>query len=403
VTTPYPQTPGDRREDHAQAVADAVAAIYAQAELTIIAAVAAYSRKVATGAMVQQVAARRLNQTVAAILATIRPRVEQALTQAAAGTAAAVTQATTDVTAGTESGAVPAVTTRDAAQALDVVLPDSLGSAETTAQKSAAAAFDAAVQAASEADAESAATGEAAGPGNIFRQTADAYQYAVKGAVYDTRGGAPYSSLSLSRIQAAQKALDGLTAHGITGFTDKVGRNWDLASYVEMATRTAVSNMWDDLLTRAAQRSGLDLVCTYTHSTEGSCPLCIPWLGRILSLSGTDTGYPSLADAKAAGFRHPSCRCSWTVLGAGGMADVTNPVPDAEAAEAYKASQRQRALERNVRTAQRRSQSAITPQARTQARRELAEARRVSVEHRSAHRVRMMQVSVRRRESLSAR
>lgn len=388
MTTPYPQTPGDRREDHAQDIADAIGTIYAQAELAIIAAVAALSRKVVTGALVRQVAARRLNQTVAVILDTIRPRVEAALSQAATDTA-------TNVTAGTESGAVPAVTTSVAVQALDVVLPDSLTAAESAAQQSAADAFDAVVQAASDVMADE--TTAAAGTGNIFRQVNDAYQFAVRGAIYDTRGGAPYSSLSLSRVQAAQKALDDLAAHGITGFTDSAGRNWDLASYVEMATRTAVSNMWDDLLAKAAQRSGLDLVFTYTHSTEGSCPLCIPWLGRILSLSGHAEGYPSIADAKAAGFRHPSCRCSWKILGAGGMDDVTSPVPDDQAAAAYKASQRQRALERNVRVADRRSHAAITPQGSTQARRELAAARRASAEHRERYGVRVRRV--RRRES----
>jgi hypothetical protein len=46
----------------------------------------------------------------------------------------------------------------------------------------------------------------------------------------------------------AQKALDILTAHGITGFTDRSGRNWDLLAYVEMATLIAVSNAHDNVL-----------------------------------------------------------------------------------------------------------------------------------------------------------
>ena len=139
----------------------------------------------------------------------------------------------------------------------------------------------------------------------------------LKRAIRDTRGGAPCSSLSHSRLQAAQKALDDLAAHGITGFTDWAGRNWDLATYVEMATRTAVSNIWDELRAAAMVRSGLDLAVIGTHSTEGSCLHCLPWLGRTISLTGATTGYPTMtkpgrpgSDIRTAGAS--SCRSATT-------------------------------------------------------------------------------------------
>jgi hypothetical protein len=106
---------------------------------------------------------------------------------------------------------------------------------------------------------------------------------------------------------------------------------------------------------------------------------------------------PSLADAKAAGFRHPNCRCSWLVIGAGTLADVTSPAPDAAAA--YRASQQQRALERTVRVAARHAQAAVTPAARHRASRDLAAARAASAAHRQRAGVRMMKVTVQRRES----
>jgi hypothetical protein len=192
--------------------------------------------------------------------------------------------------------------------------------------------------------------------------------------------------------------LDELAGKGITGFTDKAGRQWDLATYVEMATRTAVSSAWDDMQADMAVRSGLDLVETGTHSTEGSCPLCSPWLGRLLSLTGTTDGYPTVDEAKAAGWRHPNCRCFWWVVGGRYMTDVTNPVPIEDALEVYKHSQEQRAHERNVRAAGRRAQAAITPQARSKARRELATARQASAAHRQQHHLRIMQVTSKRRE-----
>ena len=155
-------------------------------------------------------------------------------------------------------------------------------------------------------------------------QATNIYRQAVSDALDETRGGLPATSTSYSRLQAAQKALDKLTAQGITGYTDKAGRNWNLSSYVEMATRTAVSQRYDDLQTRALQAAGVDLVYTYTVSTEGTCPECLPWLGQVcLSLGGGTTGSVSVTgadgttvthdvagtveEARAAGFRHPSC------------------------------------------------------------------------------------------------
>ena len=44
-----------------------------------------------------------------------------------------------------------------------------------------------------------------------------------------------------TRRQAAQAALDLFSGRGITGFVDAAGRQWSLASYAEMACRTAAN------------------------------------------------------------------------------------------------------------------------------------------------------------------
>lgn len=368
MATPLPSTPGDDREDHAQAVADRAAAVAASAELVLIATIAGLARKTAIGAMPAQMAARRLNQTLRMVLATVMPRIRSTVADGLGGTAARVGAA-----GSTGTDVEPIV------QALDAAL--------ATATDSARDALTAATRG---------TTAEPTKADSDVRLSPQ--RQAVDRAIDDTRGGAPYSSLSLSRIQAAQKALDNLGEQGITGFVDRTGRRWNLVSYVEMATRTAVSNAWDDLQADATARSGLDLVTVSTHSTEGSCQHCLPWLGRSLSLTGATHGVPTLDDAKAAGFRHPNCRCFWTPVGAGAMADVTNPVPLDRAAAVYKASQRQRALERKVREAGRRATAAITPAARAKARRDLAAARAASEAHRRKTGLRMTQASVKRRE-----
>lgn len=346
MATPLPSSPGDAREDHAQAVADLVSAVYAQAEAALIATVAVLARKVILGSTSAAVARRQLAQTTAAVLTAAGAR-----SRAAAGEDADVVSGLLDAAAQTATASVQ----------------DALATAAT-----AGAVPDAA--------------------------DLSPHLAAVQRAIGSTRGGLPGSPLSLSRVQAAQKALDDLGAQGITGFVDRAGRRWNLTSYVEMATRTAVSNAWDDHQAAALVRAGVDLVVVGTHSTEGSCPQCLPWLGRTLSLTGASPGHPTMADAKASGFRHPNCRCSWAPLGTSVAAEVTSPVAVEHAAAAYRASQRQRALERRVRAAHRRTAAAVTPQARAKARRELNAARAASEQHRQRAGLVMTRASVRRRE-----
>ena len=244
----------------------------------------------------------------------------------------------------------------------------------------------------------------------------DVYHDAVYDALDETRGGLPATSTSFSRLQAAQKALDKLTAQGVTGFTDKAGKNWNLASYVEMATRTAVSQRYDDLQSSALQAAGVDLVFTYTVSTEGSCDACLPWLDKVLSLSGDTVGNVSVNDAggsavshmvagsvdeaTAAGWRHPSCRCEMTGFVDGTDFELLKYAGNSptEAAQAYEASQVQRGFERKVRAAASQAAVAVTPEAKTRTKADLKAAKAASKAHRESAGVIMTQVGVRRRE-----
>jgi hypothetical protein len=388
VTAPLPQTPGDAREDHAQAVAAAVAAIYAQIELVLIGTVASLARKVAATPMSRAVAARRLQQTAGTLFTTAGPKIRAALNDAMTGTSEAAHEAITGTV-------IPHGTPLPGTAAYTRPLAVSLDDAANNATKALQDSLTAAVNAAGKVTAELPVSPERRA---LTARKPAIFGRAVSGAIQNTRGGMPYSSLSLSRIQAAQKALDDLASQGITGFTDRAGRKWDLASYVEMATRTAVSNAWDDMQHSAMMRAGFDLAVIGTHSTEGSCPHCLPWLGRTISLSGATAGYPTYDEARAAGWRHPSCRCFDVPLGAGIAPVVTSPVALEQAAAAYKASQEQRALERRVRVAGRRAQAAVTPQARGKAHRELAAARAASAVHRRRHGVVMTKVGAQRRE-----
>ena len=213
---PPPQS-GDDREDQAALIAAAVTAVFAAAEAALVAAIASAVRRALSG--LSLITGHR-------VPADTRAAIGQRLGRQAATVLATAEQRAVRIVAQTGLDPVPAA------------VREALESASEHAY---------------------------AEVGNVYREAVDA-------AIAETRGGLPYSSLSLSRIQAAQKALDDLLGKGITGFTDRAGRRWDLASYVEMATRTGVSNAYDDLHLGALSRAGIDVVLVGTHSTEGSCP-----------------------------------------------------------------------------------------------------------------------------------
>ena len=104
----------------------------------------------------------------------------------------------------------------------------------------------------------------------------------------------------------AKKYREKLAAQGITGFVDRAGRRWNMKTYVEMvAITTTAEAAWVGTENRLLEH-GFDLVKVSTH--RGACDYCLPWQGRILSLTGRTEGFPTMKQAKDAGFRHPRCR-----------------------------------------------------------------------------------------------
>ena len=105
--------------------------------------------------------------------------------------------------------------------------------------------------------------------------------------------------------QAAKRIRQDLADHGITGFVDKAGHQWDLGRYAKVLAQETTNGAFRQGSINRYQEHGHDLVRISTHS--GSCPKCIPWQGRTLSISGNDPDYPSLAEAQGAGLLHVGC------------------------------------------------------------------------------------------------
>ncbi|MFF6829635.1 phage minor capsid protein [Streptomyces longwoodensis] len=208
----------------------------------------------------------------------------------------------------------------------------------------------------------------------MLRQSMDVYRTVVAEAVSAPQLGAT------TRRQAAERALTRFADRGVTGFVDQAGRAWNMTSYVEMATRSALGRAAVDAHTERLGAAGIDLVVVSDAPEE--CPRCKPWEGKVLRRegpAGADTVEVehateddemvsvrvagSLPEARAAGLMHPNCRHSVSVY----LPGVTKPRPKPESRASYEQTQKQRYLERQVRAWKRRAAAATDDEAKKKA------------------------------------
>lgn len=198
----------------------------------------------------------------------------------------------------------------------------------------------------------------------IFRATMDAYRDAVVSDAGQVAAG------TATRRQASQAVLDRLANQGITGFVDRAGRNWQLDTYAEMTARTAAGRAQVQGALDRYQAAGRDLVIVSDAPQE--CPVCRPWEGRVLSISGATTGdvgggmtvAGTVAEAVAAGLQHANCRHRLGLYVPG----LTRPMHGTADPEGDSNRQQQRYLERGVRRWKRRELVALDDQTAAAAR-----------------------------------
>ena len=112
--------------------------------------------------------------------------------------------------------------------------------------------------------------------------------------------------------QAVDEATKNFLAAGLNCIEYSDGRRVNIASYSQMAIRTA--SLRSQLMGEGNFRAsiGRTLVKVTTHG--GACPLCVKWQGQVLIddvySGGTskDGNYTLLSDAMKQGFLHPNCR-----------------------------------------------------------------------------------------------
>lgn len=186
----------------------------------------------------------------------------------------------------------------------------------------------------------------------ILRETEDKYRQVISESAIISITGVE------TKLQSVQRALNKFADAGITGFTDKAGRRWELSAYTDMAVRTAIGQSAMAGHMQRISDLGEDLLIVSEHPEE--CPICRPWEGKILSISGFDPRYPSVAFARASGLFHPNCGHVATAYFEG-YTEPIKPNHSAANAKAYEEKQQQRYIERQIRRWKRREAVALSP------------------------------------------
>lgn len=150
------------------------------------------------------------------------------------------------------------------------------------------------------------------------------------------------------------KAIDMATKDflekGIDSIVYKDGKKVNIASYAEMALRTANHRSYLMGEGKKRQELGIPFVVVSAHAT--SCKLCLPWQGKVLiddvySGGKKENGnYPLLSQAMKEGFLHPNCRHNLNTYMGGSLPKVPD---EKEIKRNYQAEQKQREFERKIR------------------------------------------------------
>ncbi|WP_328438276.1 phage minor capsid protein [Nocardia puris] len=207
----------------------------------------------------------------------------------------------------------------------------------------------------------------------ILRSTVDGYREVVAEV-----SGRVVTGVA-TRREVTQQALDSFAARGITSFRDRAGRRWHMDTYAEMAVRTAALRALKAGHTDRLLQRGYDVVVISSHPR--AAPQCRPFEGKLVSLTGrtptgpiqaesrttgrtvSDTVVASMAEAETAGLHHPNCKHAHSLWVPG----APRPKVEPHDPQGYRDEQKLRRLERAVREAKRQQAAAITPEAKTKA------------------------------------
>ena len=182
--------------------------------------------------------------------------------------------------------------------------------------------------------------------------------------IYNTQVALNSGILSLD--EAVKRATKEFLDKGINCVQYKNGALVNIASYSEMALRTA--NKRAKLQGEGADRQEMGFTTVLVAPNGNCCPKCSKYTGKVFIddvWSGGkkgDANYPLLSSAIAGGLYHPNCRDTHTtyIEGITRIPEPLTPQEKADQEKKYKLEQKQRYLERQLRKAKRLRDNAMT-------------------------------------------
>ena len=184
----------------------------------------------------------------------------------------------------------------------------------------------------------------------LLRMTDDVYRKTLFKAqmFYNTGAG--------SMWQCVDMATKDFLAAGINCVQYKNGARVNIASYAEMALRTA--NKRANLMGQAQTREKWGIHTVKVNARGIACPMCLQWLDKVYiddvygggtAEESTKSGYPLLSTAVAGGLYHPNCKdtCSTYYDGISREPQELTKEQEDEIKRKYNLEQKQRYYERN--------------------------------------------------------
>ena len=165
-----------------------------------------------------------------------------------------------------------------------------------------------------------------------------------------------YNTGAGSMWQCVDMATKDFLSAGINCVQYKNGARVNIASYAEMALRTA--NKRANLMGQAMTREKWGIHTVKVNARGIACPMCLQWLDKVYiddvygggtAEESAKTGYPLLSTAVEGGLYHPNCKdsCSTYYEGISKEPQEITKEQEEEINRRYNLEQKQRYYERN--------------------------------------------------------
>ena len=202
-----------------------------------------------------------------------------------------------------------------------------------------------------------------------YRQVIHKSAFFVGNGVFTEQQAAKMATKELTDLKLAELAIDesnkDFLAGGLNCIQYKGGRRVNIASYSQMAVRTA--NLRAQLMGEGDFRKSIGRVLVQATSHGGACPICQKWENHIfiddVYSGGTkeDGKYMLLSEAMKQGFLHPNCRHGLTTYYPE-LENIENETEEEYQADLDYINERMNYIDRNIKKYDRLSLGSIAPE-----------------------------------------